>query len=62
MAGGSSFQGSFPPNGMVNSESLVVVKPGNFGVVIGYQVDGFIHSWSAEFFVAWSHIYPAFMG
>ena len=38
------------------------VKPGNSGVVIGYQVDEFTHTWSAERFVACSYIYPRFSG
>ena len=36
------------------------IKPGEPGVVIGYQVDEFTHTWSAEQFVACSHIYPGF--
>ena len=43
---------------MVNSESLVGIKPGDSGVVIGYQVFEFTHTWSAECFVSHSHIYP----
>ena len=35
---------------------------GDSGVVIGYQVDEFTHAWSAEWFLAHSHIYPGFMG
>ena len=31
-------------------------------MVIGYQVDEFTHTWSAEWFVAHSHIYPGFTG
>ena len=31
-------------------------------MVIGYQVDDFTHTWSAEHFVAHSHIYPVFTG
>ena len=38
------------------------VKPGDSGVVIGYQVDEFTHTWSAEQFVAHSHICPGFTG
>ena len=38
------------------------IKPGDSGVVIGYQVDEVIHTWSAEWFVAHSHIYPGFTG
>ena len=45
-----------------NSESVVGIKPGDSGVVIGYQVDEFTCTWSAEQFVAHSHIYPGFTG
>ena len=38
----SSFPGCVPHNDTVNSKSLVVIKPGNSGVVIGYQVDKFV--------------------
>ena len=47
---------------MVNSESMMNIKPGDSGVVIGYQVDEFTHTWSAEQFVACCHIYPGFTG
>ena len=47
---------------MVNSESVMGIKPSDSGVVIGYQVDEFTHTLSAEWFVAHSHIYPAFTG
>ena len=47
---------------MVNSESMVGIKPGDYGVVIGYQVDEFNHTWSAGQFVACSHIYSGFTG
>ena len=40
----------------------MAVKPGDSGVVIGYQVDEFTRTWSAEWFVACSHIYPGFTG
>ena len=59
---GSSFPGLFPLNDTVNFESAVGIKPGDSGVVIGYQVDEFTHIWSAEWFVAHSHIYPGFTG
>ena len=36
------------------------IKPGDSGVVIGYHVDGFTHTWSAEQFVFHSHICPGF--
>ena len=38
------------------------IKPGDSGVVIGYQVDEFTCTWSAEQFVAHSHIYAGFTG
>ena len=47
---------------MVDSESAMDIKPGDSGVVIGYQVDEFTCTWSAEWFVAHSHIYPGFTG
>ena len=47
---------------MVNSESAMGIKAGDSGVVIGYQVDEFTHTWSAEWFVVHSHIYPGFTG
>ena len=40
----------------------MVIKPGDSGVVIGYQVDEFTCNWSAEQLVACSHIYPGFTG
>ena len=46
-------------------QSILIVmgiKPGDSSVVIGYQVDEFTHTWSAELFVAHSHIYPGFTG
>ena len=46
----------------VDSDSVMGIKPGDSGVVIGYQVDEFTHTWSAEWFVAHSHIYPGFTG
>ena len=59
---GSSFPGLVPSDDLVNSESVMGVKPGDSSVVIGYQVDEFTHTWSAEQFVAHSHIYPGFTG
>ena len=56
----SFFPGLVPTNDMVSSESVVLIKPGDSGVVIGYQVDEFTCTWSAEWFVAHSHIYPWF--
>ena len=57
---GSTFPSLVPSDDMVNSESVVDIKPGDSGVVIGYQVDELTHTWSAEQFVACSHIYPGF--
>ena len=59
---GSSFPALVPSDDMVNSESVMGIKPSDSGVVIGYQVDGFTHTWSAEQFLACSHIYPEFTG
>ena len=47
---GSSFPGLVPSDDEVNSDSLMGVKPGDSGVVIGYQVDEFSHTWSEEWF------------
>ena len=38
------------------------IKPGDSDVVLGYQVDEFTCTWSAEWFLAHSHIYPGFTG
>ena len=54
---GSSFPGHVPLNDMADSKSLTGIKPGNCGVVIGYQVDGFTCTWSAEHFTVWMHIH-----
>ena len=51
-----------PSDDAVNSDSVMGIKPGDSSVVIGYQVDEFTHTWSAEWFVAHSHIYPGFTG
>ena len=59
---GSSFPGLVPSDDTVNSEFVVGITPAYSGVVIGYQVDEFTHTWSAEQFVAHSHIYPGFTG
>ena len=57
---GSSFPGLVPSGNTVDSESVMGIKPGDSGVVIGYQVDEFTCTWSAEQFVACFHIYPGF--
>ena len=59
---GSSFPGLVPSDDAVNSDSVLGIKPGDSSVVIGYQVDEFTCTWSAEQFVAHSHIYPGFTG
>ena len=53
---GSSFPGCVTPDDMVSSKSVMGVTPGNFAVVIGCQVDEFTCTWSAECFVAESHL------
>ena len=59
---GSSFPGLVPSDDMVNSESVMGIKPGDSSVVIAYQVDESTHTWSAQQFVACSHIYAGFTG
>ena len=43
-----------------NSDSVIGIQPGNSSVVIGYQVDDFTCTWSAEQFATHSHIYAGF--
>ena len=62
MMGRVFFSGLVPSNDTLDCESVMGIKPGDFSVVIGYQVDEFTHNWSAEWFVACSHIYPGFIG
>ena len=38
------------------------IKPGDSGVVIGYQFDEFTHTWSAEWLVGHSHSCHGFIG
>ena len=59
---GSSFPGLVPSDDTVNSESVMGIKPGDSGMVIGYEDDEFTCIWSTEQFVACSHIYPGFTG
>ena len=54
---GASFPGLVISDNTVNSESVMGIKPGDSGVVIGYQVDEFTHTRSAEQFVAHSHTF-----
>ena len=58
----SSFPGLVPSYDTVNSKSVVRTKPGDYSVVIGYQVDEFSHTCLVENFVIHSHIYPCFCG
>ena len=44
--------GLVPPSDMINPESVVEVKHGDSGVIIGYQIDEFTPTCSAEYFVA----------
>ena len=62
MVRGSSFPGLVPSDDVVDPDSVMGIKPGDSSVVIGYQVDEFTRTWSAEWFVAHSHIYPGFTG
>ena len=50
----SSIPGLVPSNDTGDSESAMGIKPGDSGVVIGYHVDAFTHTWSAEQFIAHS--------
>ena len=59
---GFSFPGLVLFDDTVISESVMGIKPGDSSVVIRYQVDELTHTWSAEQFVAHSHIYPGFTG
>ena len=59
---GLPFPEFFPCDDTVNSESVMGIKPGDSGVVIGYQAGEFTHTWSAEQFVAHSCIYRGFTG
>ena len=58
---GSSFPGLVPSDDTVDSDSVMGIKPGDSGVLIGYQVDEFTHTWSAECFcgllphLSWVH-------
>ena len=54
---GSSFPGLIQSDDMVNSESVLGIKSGDSGMLIGYQVDEFTHTWPAEWFV----IIPTFI-
>ena len=56
-----SFSASFPPDDMVDSKSVVVIKHFASGVVIGYQVDEFTCTWLVGCFTACSHL-PGFTG
>ena len=56
------FQVLVPSNDTVDSESAMAIKPSDSDEVVEYQVDEITHSWSAEWFVAHSHIYPWFTG
>ena len=59
---GSSVPGLVPSDDTVDSASVVGIKPGDSGMVIGYQVDEYTHTWSAEQFIAHFHIKPGVMG
>ena len=54
---GSSFLASAPSDDLVNSESVMGVKASDSGVVIGYQVDEYTHSCSADHLIAMSDLH-----
>ena len=54
---GSFLGGLVPSDDMVNSESVVGIELGDSGVVIGYKINEFTHTRSAEQFIAHSHIF-----
>ena len=56
----SSVPGLVPTNDTVDSESAVGIKPGDSDAVIWYQADEVTCTWSVEWCVAYSHIYPGF--
>ena len=58
----SSVPGLVPSDDTVDSESMVDIKPGDSGVVIGYQVDEFNHVWSVAQVVAHTYIYCGIRG
>ena len=58
----SSFPNLVSGNDTVDSKSVMSTKPGDSAMMIGYQFDEFIHTWSAECFVVQSQIYPWFTG
>ena len=62
MMGRVFFPGLVPSDDTFDFESVVGIKPSDSGMVIGYQVNEFTCTWSAEWFVAHSHIYPGFTG
>ena len=59
---GSSFPDLAPPDDVLNTESVLDIQPGDSGVVIEHQGDEFTHTWSAQWFIACSYIYPRFTG
>ena len=62
MVGRVFLSGYAAPNDIANSESVMSIKPGDSGVVIGDQVDEFTGNWSAEHFIVQSYIYFCFVG
>ena len=45
---GSSFPGLVPPSETIDLKSVLNIKPGDSGVVNGYQVDEITHMWSVD--------------
>ena len=50
---GPSFPALVQPDDTVNSKFVVGIKPGDFSVLIGFQVDECTHTWSAEHYWCW---------
>ena len=48
---GSSFPGLVPSDDVVNPDSVMAIKPGDSGVVIGYQVDEFTCTYTFSFLI-----------
>ena len=51
-----------PPSCTAGSKSVVSIKPGGYGRVIGYKVDEFTHFWYVQPFAVQSHINLRFIG
>ena len=61
MVGRSLFPGLVLPVDVIDSESVADIKLGDAGVVTGYQINEYTHTWLAEHLVQ-KQIYPGFTG